>query len=55
MKIKKDLGFLLLSIWVIAVGLLMLLQISIPYSDIILGLLAIAAGVLIILKSYKIV
>jgi len=47
---KGGLGFLLLGIWLIAMGLLALLQISIPYSDVILALLAIAAGVLIILK-----
>jgi len=51
MKFKKGgLGFLLLGIWLIATGLLMLLQINIPYSDVILALLAIAAGALIILK-----
>ncbi|MFO7951456.1 MAG: hypothetical protein R6U91_01410 [Bacillota bacterium] len=53
MKFKKGkggLGLLLLGIWLIATGLLALLQLSIPYSDIILALLAIAAGVLIILK-----
>ena len=51
MKLKKGgLGFLLLGIWLIVTGLLMLLQISIPYSDVILALLAIAAGALIILK-----
>jgi hypothetical protein len=54
MKLKKHLGYLLLAIWLIAVGLISLLQLSIPYSDVILGLLAIAAGVLIILKTYKI-
>jgi len=52
MKLKKGgLGFLLLGIWLIVTGLLMLLEISIPYSDVILALLAIAAGVLIILKK----
>jgi len=52
MKIKKgDLGILLLGIWLIVTGLLMLLDITIPYSDVILALLAIAAGVLIILKK----
>jgi len=52
MKIKKGgLGFLLLGIWLIITGLLMLLDITIPYSDVVLALLAIAAGVLIILKK----
>ncbi len=52
---NKNIGFIFLAIWLIAGGLLSLLQISIPYSDVILALLAIAAGALIILKSYKIV
>ena len=52
MKLKKGgLGFLLLGIWLIVTGLLMLLEISIPYSDVILALLALAAGILIILKK----
>jgi hypothetical protein len=41
---------MLLAMWLFATGLVMLLQISIPYADVILALLAIAAGVLIILK-----
>ncbi len=52
MNLKKGgLGFLLLGIWLIVTGLLLLLDITIPYSDVVLALLAIAAGVLIILKK----
>ncbi len=50
MNTKKGLGFLLLGIWLIAMGLLSLLELSIPYSEVILALLAIAAGVLIVMK-----
>ena len=46
----KGLGFLLLAIWLIATGLLSLLSISISGQELILSLLAVAAGVLIILK-----
>ena len=46
--IGKGLGILLLGIWLIATGLLPLLQVSIPYQELILSLLAVAAGVLII-------
>jgi hypothetical protein len=39
----------LLAIWLILTGLLPLLSISIPYSGIIMGALAIAAGILILI------
>ncbi len=45
----KNIGMLLLSIWLIATGLFALFNISPPSSDIILALLAIAAGVLFLL------
>jgi hypothetical protein len=44
----KGLGMLLLGIWLIATGLLQLLQVSIPYQDLFLSLLAVAAGVFIL-------
>ena len=47
MKITKSLGMLLLSIWLILAGLMQL--ISIPIPGIIMALLAIAAGVLILI------
>ncbi len=50
MKLPKNLGFTLLAIWLILWGVLPLLRISFPASEIILDLLAIAAGVLILLK-----
>jgi hypothetical protein len=48
-KRRKDLGPFLLGIWLIASGLLPLLRFTIPFAAPILGLLAIAAGALILL------
>lgn len=50
MKMNKNLGMMLLSIWLIITGLLQVVSIPIPSIDIILAVLAIAAGVLIITK-----
>ncbi|MFO7945061.1 MAG: hypothetical protein R6U51_12255 [Anaerolineales bacterium] len=49
MKLPKNLGMLLLGIWLILTGLLQVFTISIPAIGTILALLAIAAGVLILL------
>ena len=49
-KLTRSLGVLLLGIWLIVTGLLPLLGINIPASGIILALLAIAAGILILLE-----
>ena len=49
MKLPKSLGMLLLGIWLIVTGLLQVVSIHIPAIGIILALLAIAAGVLILL------
>ena len=48
MKMNKNLGMLLLSVWLILTGLLQVVSIPIPSIDIILAVLAIAAGLLII-------
>jgi len=50
MKLGKSLGMLLLAIWLIITGLLAFVSISIPYLGQIMALLAIAAGVLILLN-----
>ena len=47
MKLPKNLGMLLLGIWLIVTGLLQVVSIHIPAVGTILALLAIAAGVLI--------
>ena len=44
-----QLGLMLLAAWLIARGVLSLIPIAIPFSGILLALLAIAAGVLILL------
>ena len=49
-RIKAHIGTLLLSIWLIAKGLLPLLGIHFPGMDIIMALLAIAAGIFLLLK-----
>jgi hypothetical protein len=49
MKFPKNLGMLLLAIWLILTGLLPFLKINFAYGDI-LAVLAIAAGVLILLQ-----
>ena len=49
MKLPKNLGMILLSIWLILVGLTELLNFSFAGLPIIMGILAIAAGVLLLL------
>ena len=48
MKLTKNLGMLLLGIWLIATGLLQVVAIHVPAIGPILALLAIAAGILIL-------
>lgn len=52
MKLPKNLGMILLAVWLIAFGLLTssILKISFAYSGDILGVLAIAAGILLLLQ-----
>jgi hypothetical protein len=54
MRLTDNLGLLLLGIWLIVMGLLSLLNVSIPGLAIILDLLAIAAGVLILLRPARV-
>ena len=49
MKLTRSLGMLLLGIWLILTGLLQVVSIAIPAIGSLLALLAIAAGVLILL------
>ena len=49
MKKSRNLGMVLLAIWLILTGLLPFLRVTIPYSGTVLPLLAVAAGVLILL------
>jgi len=49
MKLTRKLGMLLLGIWLIVTGLLKVVSIPIPSIGIILAILAIAAGVFILL------
>ncbi len=49
MKWKKNLGMLLLSVWLILGGLMALISFSFQGLSVIMAILAIAAGVLILL------
>ena len=49
MKFTKSIGMLLLSIWLILGGLITLLKFSFTGMDVIMAILAIAAGVFILL------
>ena len=49
MKLTKNLGMLLLSIWLILYGLIALLKFSFTGLDIIMAILAIAAGIFILI------
>ena len=46
----KHLGMILLGIWLIVNGLMTLFNFSFPYSGIILAVIAIIAGILLIIK-----
>lgn len=49
MKTTKNLGMILLGIWMLLTGLLAVISLPIPFLNIIMAFLAIAAGVLILL------
>ena len=53
MKSSGSLGMILLSIWLIATGLLPLVRISLPGSGMILEILALAAGVLLLVGTSR--
>jgi hypothetical protein len=50
-RLPKNLGLILLALWLILTGALELLNIRFPARDTLLQLLAIAAGVLLLLRS----
>ena len=49
MKLTKNLGMLLLAIWLILTGLVPLAHLSIPSLGTIMAVLALAAGILILM------
>lgn len=49
MKITKNIGFLLLGIWLILTGLLKVVELPIASTDVLLSILAIASGAMIVL------
>jgi hypothetical protein len=51
MKVTKNLGMLVLGIWLVLTGLLQVTSIAIPSGDVLMAVLAIAAGALILMKK----
>lgn len=49
MKVTKNMGFLLLGIWLILTGLLGVVDLPIPSAGLLLSILAIASGIMIVL------
>jgi len=49
MKMPKNLGMILLAVWLIASGLFAVLSVQFQHKDLLLALLAIAAGILLLL------
>jgi len=49
MRATRNLGMILLGIWLIVINLLQVVSIQIPHFSIVLALLGLAAGVLILL------
>ncbi len=47
MRITRNVGFILLAVWLILTGLMLITSIAIP--PVVMGVLAIAAGVLLLL------
>ncbi len=52
-RASGQVGFILLGVWLVLQGLLPLVNITIPSIDIILALLALAAGVFILLRGER--
>jgi uncharacterized membrane protein HdeD (DUF308 family) len=50
MHINRNIGFLLLAIWLILYGLIALFSLSFSGLSIIMGILALAAGIFILLE-----
>jgi hypothetical protein len=55
MKFNRNIGFLLLAIWLILYGLIALLGLSFSGLSLIMALLALAAGIFILLNRWVIV
>jgi len=49
-RLSGNLGIVLLSIWLILTGLLPLLKINVPYSGIVLAVLAVITGILLLIR-----
>ena len=49
-RLSGNIGIILLSIWLILAGLLPLLSVTVPYSDVALAILAVVAGILLLIR-----
>lgn len=49
-RLSGNIGIILLSIWLILFGLLPLLRVTVPYSDSALAILAVVAGILLLIR-----
>lgn len=50
MRLPKNLGMLLLSIWLILYGLIALFSLNFAGLPVVMGILAVAAGILLLLQ-----
>lgn len=50
MKVDRGLGFLLLGVWLVAQGLIQVINLHFQGLPLIMGILALAAGVLLIVR-----
>ncbi|HEX2982466.1 MAG TPA: hypothetical protein VHO28_02875 [Ignavibacteriales bacterium] len=48
---RKNLGFILLALWLIGTGLISLFHLNFIYRDLVMSALAVAAGVLILVRK----
>jgi len=49
-RLSGNLGIVLLSIWLILGGLLPLLNVNVPYSNVVLAVLAVVTGILLLIR-----
>ena len=53
MKVTKNLGAVVLAVWLILAGLVPLLRLRFPAYDVVMALLAVAAGILILVGPIR--
>ena len=53
-RVPNNLGILLLAIWLILTGLISLFHLTFQGIDVVMGLLALIAGILLLLNNWRI-